>query len=193
MSPSATSLSDLLLSSLDVTPEQQNKILEQIHRTQPNSPPPSYAMANQFGHSLMANPPAHVFEEDEDDEQEPTSNVSITIKAGVTIAGNNNTISVDPAATGCKIAVAIVTGLRQMSGIAGGVPMIDENGRPRPIIIDVDAGTRIEGSDNVLGEKAAHISIPTPSAKQASGQNVAKKRDRANSDSEAASKRPKTE
>lgn len=150
-------------------------------------------MANQFGHSLMANPPAHVFEEDEDDEQEPTSNVSITIKAGVTIAGNNNTISVDPAATGCKIAVAIVTGLRQMSGIAGGVPMIDENGRPRPIIIDVDAGTRVEGSDNVLGEKAAHISVPTPSAKQASEQNVAKKRDRANSDSEVASKRPKTE
>ena len=150
-------------------------------------------MANQFGHSLMANPPAHVFEEDEDDEPEPTSNVSITIKAGVTIAGNNNTISVDPAATGCKIAVAIVTGLRQMSGIAGGVPMIDENGRPRPIIIDVDAGTRIEGSDNILGEKAARTAVPTPSAKQGSGQNVAKKRDRANSDSEATSKRPKTE
>ena len=150
-------------------------------------------MANQFGHSLLANPPAHVFEDDEDDEQEPTSNVSITIKAAVTITGNNNVISIDSAATGCKIAVAIVTGLRQISGIAGGVPMIDENGRPRPIIIDVDAGTRIEGSDNVLGEKAARAAVPTPSAKQGAAQNGAKKRDRSNSDSEENSKRPKTE
>jgi hypothetical protein len=173
---------------MDLTPEQQTKILKQLHRTQPNSPPPSYAMANPFGHSLMPNPPAHAFEED-DNEQEAASNVSITIRAGVTITGNNNVISVDPSTTGCKIAVAIVTGLRQISGISGGVPMIDENGRPRPIIVDVDASTKIEGSDNFLGEKAAAAAA---SAMQGAGQTPNKKRDRSSSDPDESSKRPKT-
>jgi SpoVK/Ycf46/Vps4 family AAA+-type ATPase len=171
---------------MDLTPEQI-KILEQ---QQSNSPPPSYTMASQLDHSLMSNPPAHVFEEDDDYEQEVAPNVSITIRAGVTVKGNHNIISVDPSTTGCKIAVAIVTGLRQMSGVSGGVPMIDENGRPRPITVDVDASTKIEGSDNFLGEKAVATAT---SAKQGAAQNVTKKRDRSSSDPEGSSKRPKTE
>ena len=37
---------------------------------------------------------------------------------------------------------------------ADGIPMIDENGRPRPIKVEVMAETTIEGSKNVVGEKA---------------------------------------
>lgn len=35
-----------------------------------------------------------------------------------------------------------------------GIPMIDENGRPRPIKVEVRAETRVDGSKNVVGEKA---------------------------------------
>jgi hypothetical protein len=143
----------------------------------------------------MHNPPPHVFEEDDDDDELPEdslSHISITIKAHVTIIGNNNALSVDPAMTGSKIAVAIVSGLRQMSGIAGGVPMIDENGRPRPIIVDVDAGTKIQGSYNIIGEKAVYATVPPPTPKIGTAQ----KRERAESEpveDDDNSKRAKTE
>ena len=38
-----------------------------------------------------------------------------------------------------------------------GIPMIDENGRPRPISVEVQAETRVEGSRNVVGEKAVLV------------------------------------
>jgi hypothetical protein len=150
-------------------------------------------MANPFGHSIMANPPPHVFDEDDDEDQDPPlSNISITIRAPVIIVGSNNVLSVDPAMTGSKVAVAIVTGLRQMSGISGGIPMIDEHGRPRPIIVDVDASTKIEGSDNIMGEKAVYTTVPPP-AKAFPDHDGSKKRER--DDNELAgdnSKRSKT-
>lgn len=150
------------------------------------SNPMSNPMSNQVGHSIMANPPAHVFEEDE--MGEPFSTISISIRAPITVTGNNNTLSIDPAVTGSKIAIAVVTGLRQMSGIAGGVPMIDENGRPRPIIVDVDGSTKIEGSGNLVGDRAVFLAT-----KPSEVGDVTKKRERSDSEPmDAEPKRPRT-
>lgn len=145
----------------------------------------------------MANPPAHVYDQ-EIPEEEVLSTISIQIKVPIYVSGNNNVLSIDPAVTGSKIAVAIVTGLRQMSGIAGGVPMIDENGRPRPIIVDVDGITKIDGSDNIIGDRAVYTAggglSPAP-PKIPDPKDLSKKRDRPDGDdsTETDSKRPRTE
>lgn len=39
------------------------------------------------------------------------------------------------------------------------MPMIDEKGRPRPIEVEVMAKTRVEGSKNVVGEKAVLAAV----------------------------------
>lgn len=36
---------------------------------------------------------------------------------------------------------------------AGGLPMIDEEGRPRPVVLEVEAGWRVEGEGNVVGRE----------------------------------------
>lgn len=65
--------------------------------------------------------------------------------------------------------MAIVDALKQMS-MGSGVPMIDEEGRPRPILVEVMAVTRIDGSKNVVGEKAvlATVAGKTKSESEAS-------------------------
>jgi hypothetical protein len=202
----ALSLSELTARPMDFSPRQQFKTLSQLYNTQlyntqpfstqPNSPPPSYTMAAPFNNqSIMSNPPDHVFDDDdEEDYPEPLSKICITIKAPLLISGNNNAVSVDPASTASKVAVAIVSGLRQMSGAAGGVPMIDEHGRPRPIVVDVEAALRIEGSDNIVGDRAIFATINPPAPK--ASEDGPKKRERDENGAAGEddnSKRPKTE
>lgn len=115
-------------------------------------------MANPFAPTIIPNP-LQSYDDDDGGYDEPLSQISITIKAPVRVVGNNNTTSVDPGVTGSKVASAIITGLKQLSGIADGLPMIDEHGRPRPVVVDVDAPTIIEGSDNIVGERAVFASI----------------------------------
>lgn len=63
-------------------------------------------------------------------------------------------MSIDAATSASKIAMAVVAAIKQVSMGGGGVPMIDEEGRPRPIRVEVVAETRVEGAGNVVGEKA---------------------------------------
>lgn len=71
---------------------------------------------------------------------------------------------------------------------ANGVPMADQDGVPRPIRVDVLAEMKIEGSGNVIGEKAV-VSIVSSEMRmkkrKASGASVSSdgnKRERANSE-----------
>lgn len=183
---------------MDFSPRQQLKTLAQLYTAQENPPPTPYAMSAPFNNqSIMNNPPDHVFnDDDEDDYPEPLSKICITIKAPLVISGNNNAVSVDPASTASKVAVAIVSGLRQMGGVAGGVPMIDEHGRPRPIVVDVDATLKIDGSDNIVGDRAIFATVPQPAPSGPADPNGTKKREREESappDEDDNSKRPKTE
>lgn len=43
--------------------------------------------------------------------------------------------------------------LKAGSAGTGGLPMIDEEGRPRPVVLEVEAGWRIEGDGNVVGRE----------------------------------------
>lgn len=46
-----------------------------------------------------------------------------------------------------------------------GLPMIDEEGRPRPVKCDVDADIYVDGSNNVIGEKAVLAAIEANGSK----------------------------
>lgn len=177
--------------------KKQIKTLEELYHTQTNSPPPPYAMSGQLGHGIISNPSAYYFEESDDEESRKLSSVTISIENPIHITGDNNLLSIDPGLSGSKMALSIIAGLKQMSGASGGVPMIDEDGHPRPIRIEVKAETKIEGSKNVIGDRAVFSSMMAAASakkKQDEERDISRKRGRAGSVAlEADSKRAKTE
>lgn len=92
---------------------------------------------------------------DDDDNHSP---VELLISTTVQVEGDNNAIllTASPSAQAKVIAEAVTATVRQACGMNGGIPMIDEEGRPRPFRISVSAGINIDGSRNVLGN-ADHI------------------------------------
>ncbi|KKY31663.1 hypothetical protein UCDDA912_g08387 [Diaporthe ampelina] len=95
---------------------------------------------------------------DDDDDDDDRSPVELRITTTVQVEGDNNAILLTalPAEHARAIAEAVTATVRQAGGMNGGIPMIDEEGRPRPFKISVSAGMNIEGSGNVLGN-ADHI------------------------------------
>jgi hypothetical protein len=93
--------------------------------------------------------------DDDDDDRSP---IELRITTTVQVEGDNNAIllTASPAAHAQVIAEAVTATVRQAGGMNGGIPMIDEEGRPRPFRISVSAGMNIEGSGNVLGN-ADHV------------------------------------
>lgn len=94
----------------------------------------------------------------EDDDVDDRSPIELRIMTTVQVEGDNNTIllTASPAEHAKAIAEAVTAMIRQAGGMDGGIPMIDEEGRPRPFKIYVAAGMNIEGSGNVLGN-ADHV------------------------------------
>ncbi|KAJ9133992.1 hypothetical protein NKR23_g10429 [Pleurostoma richardsiae] len=94
--------------------------------------------------------------EDEEDDTQDISPIAIRISTAVRISSNNNHVSLTatPADKASAIADAVVTAIKQASSANCGIPMIDEDGRPRPIRIEVDAGIDINGTGNVVGSEA---------------------------------------
>ncbi|TVY93901.1 hypothetical protein LAWI1_G000365 [Lachnellula willkommii] len=92
--------------------------------------------------------------DDDDDEEPRLSEIRITVNTPLMITGDGNSVSVDVALNASKVSAAVVAALRGMSTVAGGVPMIDGDGRPRPITMEVTAEIKVEGSNNVVGDKA---------------------------------------
>lgn len=94
-------------------------------------------------------------EDDDDNDHNP---VELRIMTTVQVEGDNNAIllTASPAEHARAIAEAVTAMIRQAGGMNGGIPMIDEEGRPRPFKIYVAAGMNIEGSGNVLGN-ADHV------------------------------------
>ncbi|KAJ0107861.1 hypothetical protein J7T55_007073 [Diaporthe amygdali] len=90
---------------------------------------------------------------DYDDERSP---IELRICTTVQVEGDNNAILMTaPPADHAKAVVDAVTATIRQAGSMndGGIPMIDEEGRPRPFRITVEAGMHIEGSGNVLGSE----------------------------------------
>jgi hypothetical protein len=89
-------------------------------------------------------------------DESASSPIYLRINASVRVTNNDNLICFDksPADHANAIAKAVVQAIEEHSSGKCGIPMIDEDGRPRPIHIDVDACTAIEGKGNVIGSRS---------------------------------------
>lgn len=115
-----------------------------------STPPPAYAHGPTLDCSVTN------LEDDDDDEH--LSSIHLKISNPIVVTGDNNLVAIDPLSAS-KIAMAVIQALKQMSMEASGVPMIDEEGRPRPIKVDVAAELKIEGNRNVFGERAVLAAV----------------------------------
>lgn len=89
-----------------------------------------------------------------DDEHDPESSpISLRINTSINVSRSNNVVclATSPAEQANAIAQAVVKALHEGSSGQCGIPMIDENGAPRPLRIEVDAGLVVDGTGNVVG------------------------------------------
>lgn len=93
--------------------------------------------------------------EDEADSEEGQSPISLRINTSIRISSHNNIVCFNdtPSEHANAIARAVVVALQENSSGQCGIPMIDEDGRPRPVRIEVDAGVEVQGSGNVVGNE----------------------------------------
>jgi hypothetical protein len=104
---------------------------------------------------------AQTQEEDEVGEDEGPSSISLRINTSVNVSKSNNIICLDatPADHANSIAQAVVQAIHKHSSAECGIPMIDEQGRPRPVNIEVDASMMVEGSGNIIGGQEAILRV----------------------------------
>lgn len=93
--------------------------------------------------------------EPEDDVEPGLSPISLRINTSINVTKNNNLVCITdtPTSSANAIAQAVVGALQEKSCGNCGIPMIDEEGRPRPLNIEVDASMAIDGSDNIVGHE----------------------------------------
>ncbi|KAM5355760.1 hypothetical protein ACJ41O_002406 [Fusarium nematophilum] len=100
-------------------------------------------------------PGAMVEDQDEETASEDSSPISLRINTSVNVSRSNNIVclAATPAEQANAIARAVVQALHEGSSGRCGIPMIDEQGCPRPLRIEVDAGLVVEGTGNVVGSR----------------------------------------
>ncbi|KAF4983490.1 hypothetical protein FZEAL_1113 [Fusarium zealandicum] len=99
--------------------------------------------------------PGAVCQEQDEPAGEEGSPISLRINTSVNVSRSNNIIclTATPAEQANAIARAVVQALHEGSSGRCGIPMIDEQGCPRPLRIEVDAGLVVEGTGNVVGTR----------------------------------------
>ncbi|RCI14902.1 hypothetical protein L249_6744 [Ophiocordyceps polyrhachis-furcata BCC 54312] len=99
--------------------------------------------------------------EDSDSDLESLSSITVHINTSVTVSGDNNTVCLTDTldASAKANASALVKAMQDASPGQCGIPMIDEEGRPRPLNIHVDAGLTIAGAGNIIGDEASVVNI----------------------------------
>ena len=151
--------------------------------------------------SLLSNANDHAdYSEDEEDGDEEgqddslLSAIKIVIRCPVVVKGDNNVIDMDSALSANKIAHAVVNALKGISMSGHGVPMIDEEGRPRPITVTAIADVTVTGSRNYVGDKTRRPAgaPPAPRPAQVNRDGPRVKREREGSE-EAEPKRSRLE
>lgn len=145
---------------------------------QPSTPPPAYQDHFERAPNVasqpqvnMNHPQAHLFAPQqhsptvdpyasyEEAETETMPSISISITSSLSVNGSNNVIGLDTARNAATIGRALVDAIKNTSMSAMGIPMIDEEGKPRTINVTVDAGMRVEGRDNIIGEEIAMMRL----------------------------------
>jgi hypothetical protein len=89
-----------------------------------------------------------------DEDEDVQRALCLRINTSVSITQSNNIVCLadTPSAEhATAIANAVVKAIQENSSGNSGIPMIDGNGHPRPIKVEVDASMLIEGSGNVVG------------------------------------------
>ncbi|CZR60917.1 uncharacterized protein PAC_10813 [Phialocephala subalpina] len=94
------------------------------------------------------------------DEQEELSPIALRIACPIVVVGNNNVVAIDAAKIATQIAKVMVKTLQDLAAGCSGVPMIDQDGRPRPVECRVDCKVKVNGNKNTVGEKAVLAMIP---------------------------------
>ncbi|KAH6898448.1 hypothetical protein B0T10DRAFT_109308 [Thelonectria olida] len=96
-------------------------------------------------------------DDEEEEDSASKSPISLRINSSINISSNNNIICIEstPSENANAIAQAVAKAILEGSSGRCGIPMIDENGVPRPLMIEVDAGMVIEGANNIVGSRAA--------------------------------------
>lgn len=133
---------------------QQKVFLDSLQNGTTLPAPPAYTRIESIFNRPISPSEAASDMTFENEEEPAQSTIQLTIRTPVNLRGDNNLLAIDASLTASKIAVSVVTALKQVSMGGGGVPMIDEEGRPRPINVLVEAGTIVEGKGNVVGERA---------------------------------------
>ena len=91
------------------------------------------------------------------DDESPTSMspLSLRIDTSISISKSNNLVCLadSPANHATAIAEAVVQAIQKHSSGSCGIPMIDGDGNPRHIKIEVDAGMVVDGMGNVIGNE----------------------------------------
>lgn len=115
----------------------------QVRIPLPGAPPPP-PVANIYADN-----------DSDDDDDDDFGPLNIHIIAPTIILGHNNICSVDPANIAARVSASIASAISRLGGGAvDGIPMIDGEGNPRKIQVDVDVATRIEGDGNLVGDAA---------------------------------------
>ncbi|KAE9582778.1 hypothetical protein CGMCC3_g895 [Colletotrichum fructicola] len=96
-------------------------------------------------HRVAPRPEVSFSSQFSDDDHEELSPISLRISTRINIASDGNLIALpsSPSEQANSIARAVVEAI-QGQDWATGLPMIDENGRPRPLKLEVDAGITIK-------------------------------------------------
>lgn len=83
------------------------------------------------------------------------SAITLRISTAVKVSGNKNVVclTMNPAETARVVAEAVTRVVTRQEGGTGAIPMIDEEGRPRPLRIEIEAGLEVRGQGNVLGSE----------------------------------------
>ncbi|VUC37933.1 unnamed protein product [Clonostachys rosea] len=90
------------------------------------------------------------------DDDEPCAPLVLRINTSITINSSNNLICLTetPSSQANVIAESVTSAIRKYSAGNCGFPMIDGNGNPRPVRLEVDAGLVVEGQGNVVGKES---------------------------------------
>ncbi|KAM0287755.1 hypothetical protein ACHAQH_000287 [Verticillium albo-atrum] len=139
------------------SPPMRTRLQEGIAATLMNNPS---ASLRQLGHQLMTAPlPSATMRLSPDPDEEPfeeLSPINLRISTRVNVSRDNNLVALPstPSDQAAVVADAIVRAFKSSTVMEGGMPMIDQDGHPRPVKIEVDAGMTIEGSHNIVGTEA---------------------------------------
>jgi hypothetical protein len=144
-------------------PSLKSQLLQELQcsltpspRSQPlAAPPPAYTYQPN---NLQA--AAHIVDDHVEPDMDAThSPINVKISSPITIIGDANLIAIDLADIASSMANCIIRSIKDCSMAHAGIPMIDEEGRPRPIDVQVDTGIIVRGNKNTIGENEVLLGI----------------------------------